>query len=147
VAGVLAVATFPRIRLVRDRVPDAEHVERVRRTLHRFDRWRPWMAGFYTALAVGYVALLVAAVTVLNGFRLQAQDRPALLGLFVGLGVGASLGLLGAHIADMLCVVFLGARNERLLVRYFDAVTALRGESADEPRPGVPGRPPPGPET
>jgi hypothetical protein len=106
---------------------DAEYVERVRRGIAQYDRWRGALVVFHASLAVVFVALLVAATEFV---RQWVNNIPGLgPGFMVGLAMGAALGLLAVKIAHGLVGALSSAgRYDRLLVRYHDILQELRRE-------------------
>jgi hypothetical protein len=113
-------------RLVRRfHVPDEEHVERVRRTLAKFDRWRWGPVLLYGSALIGSVGVSVAWIVL---FRSSLFPRPGLaaMGFLIGASVGMTLGFLMINAAHGLLDALLGFRNERLMIAYHDALEALR---------------------
>ncbi|QEH35613.1 hypothetical protein OJF2_41660 [Aquisphaera giovannonii] len=112
---------------------DEEHVERLRRSLASFDRWRRPLLALHLAAAVTYVAAVIAAVWALRGFAsMMGANAPGVApGFLIGLAAGASLGFLGVKIAHGLVDLALGLRNERLLVRYHDALREMEQEARE----------------
>jgi AcrR family transcriptional regulator len=115
---------------------DAEFVDRVRRGLARYDRLRGPLLALYLGLAVGFVALVIAAAEFIRGAAWPGLGP----GFAVGLALGTSLGLLAVKIAHGLVGALCGVgRAERLLVRHYDAARRFGGERADEERHAEPG--------
>jgi hypothetical protein len=109
---------------------DEEYVEKARRKLTRFERWRPWLIGLY----VFNLMLLVggASVVVLILQSVWKPGDPPLLwaGLVVGCIIGAWLGEVAYQVGHGLATGLFGLRNERLLVKYHDELQSVRRADA-----------------
>ena len=118
------------------RTTDAEHVARIRLAVARLDRARPWLVAWWLVLAVVWLGALIGFGVRINSMvNANAGNGnfpfPPWLSAPIGLGLGASLGLSGTHIAHHLVETLLGLRTERLLLRYHDELAAQRGDSDD----------------
>jgi len=110
-------------------VTDEEHVRRVRRTVAVYDRWRRPLLVFYAGMALALGGLLVATAWLLPGLmQLGMQAVPQ--GFFVGLYLGGMLGLLALKAVHGIVAYSATPRTERLLLRYYDALTELAQGSA-----------------
>jgi hypothetical protein len=89
---------------------------------------------FYTALAVGFLGLLVFAgytVNLIQGL-FQGNNVPVVwLGFIVGILLGIKLGLVALSVAHALALSLRSLRTERLLLRYHDALADLAKVHAD----------------
>ena len=115
-------------RASRDRcvVPDESYVERVRRGVRSFDRWRWPLIAFYGLILTAFIVFEVAVIRRLGTAisNLEGRVSPAFsLGLVMGLGLGVPF--LGA-LHGFFFVLLPKQRTERLLVAYHDAFEALR---------------------
>ncbi len=115
---------------------DEEHVERLRRTMATFDRWRRLLIVWHLALAIAFIGLIVAFSVLFHdvGRNLGVNVLGLGPGFIAGLAVGASLGMTAIHIGHKLVDLLLGYRNERLLIRYYDASRKPREEGEREAR-------------
>ena len=115
-------------------MPDAQYVERLRRTMALWDRYRPLLLVLYVAM----LGLFAWAVT--RGVQfLVALARPTdapwpVFGFMAGTILGVVVGWLFHFLIFGLSGGLLGFRSERLLVKYHDALTG-RGT----PRPPLAG--------
>lgn len=99
---------------------DAECVERVRRFVARYDRWRPALVALYGGLLIAFVVAVVVLVEALQGGVLWPALGP---GFAAGLALGALVGLTVIKLTHRLVGALVdGRRGDRLLVRYYDAV-------------------------
>ena len=114
---------FARLRLQR-RFSDEQCVEHVRRSLARFDRWRPLI--FWINL-IGMLALVAFVVlfTVIIG-SIEIENIPlGYAGFVVGIVLGAYAGLGAIQLTHVLGLSIFGVRNEELLVKYHDLARSL----------------------
>jgi hypothetical protein len=116
------------MRLPRGLAPRSndEYIERLRRNVAQFDRWRPWILGLYGIAAVLFFAGLFMCVVIFERVGLLAQLPLRWHGLLLGIVIGASIGVSAIKIAHGLGSMLFGLRNERLLVRYYDEVCKIR---------------------
>jgi hypothetical protein len=107
------------------RVNDAEYIERARRWVVWYDRWRLWYRFFAVAVVLFTIVVCVQGVQAIQDFNnIWPGARP---GFFLGFIVGIKLGFLCIGAAHLLVVSFgLDARKEKLLLRYHDALNDLR---------------------
>lgn len=109
--------------LARKPVSDGEYVERIRRGVAHFERWRRWEIGFYAALSVAWFAALVTLGWT-QFLKRQIQGLP--LGVGIGIIVGSLTGLTTIKLAHGLIFALVSSRRtEKLLLRYHDALAAL----------------------
>jgi fatty acid desaturase len=108
---------------------DKEYVERVRRSILWYDRFRWLMVVFYLAAT----AALVSLGFILIDFVLRGPMPGAWAGFAFGGLLGLLLGKLTHKVGHGLAQALDGAnRSERLLVRYYDALWNLGIENIDE---------------
>jgi hypothetical protein len=81
-------------------------------------------------LAIGFVGLLVMFGALLRGLMQWFNMQGLAPGFLIGLALGAMLGGLAVKIAHGLVSSLSPPRTERLLLRYFDALTEVARESA-----------------
>jgi hypothetical protein len=99
---------------------DAECVERVRRLVARYDRWRPALVALYGGLLIAFVAAVAVLVEELKRDGFWPALGPGFAG---GLALGAFVGLNAVMLGHRLAgVLSRGWRHDRLLVRYYDAL-------------------------
>jgi hypothetical protein len=99
---------------------DAAYVERVRRLIVRYDRWRPALIALYGGFLIAFVAAVAVLVEELRGGFLWPALGPGFKG---GLALGAFIGLNAVMLGHRLAgVLFHGRYHDRLLVRYYDTV-------------------------
>jgi hypothetical protein len=109
---------------------DEEHLRRVRLAVAAYDSCRRPLLALYIGLAIVYVGLLVAIGALLQALRQWGNMQGLAPGFFIGLALGAMLGGLAVQIGHGLVTFLLPPRTERLLLRYYDALTELAQESA-----------------
>jgi uncharacterized membrane protein len=107
-------------------VSDEQYVERVRRSVNSFDRWRRPLTILYVLLAVIHIGLFVAVVLLMDSFGRNLGMLGWPPGFLVGLSLGAMLGLSTIKSVHGLMNVLIGVHNERLLIRYHDALREIR---------------------
>jgi hypothetical protein len=114
-----------------NRVSDAEYIERLRRSLAKFQRFRRWLILGYAVLTVGFIGALVIIVALLRAIFQQNNLPDALVGLAIGFVFGFMLGSVALKLGHGLATTILDRRAERLLVKYHDTVqAALRSDEA-----------------
>jgi hypothetical protein len=118
---------------------DEEYVQRVRRQVAFFNRWRrPWVAICIVLL----LALLVAAVMVVETLQRLAQGiggQGVTPGLVIGLMMGAMLGLQAIGLTFGLVVGFRADRTALLLLIYHDALKSPTEEPVLQNLSSAPG--------
>lgn len=112
--------------------PDERHIERLRRTLISFDRWAGFLKGLYLLAALVFLVTIVATLVHLAELgrffgKIGAGITP---GFLLGVLIGFGSGFLAIKVLHGLIEVFTGLRNERLLIRYYDAYQELEAEVA-----------------
>jgi hypothetical protein len=113
--------------LGRIQASDDEHIERLRRDIARFDRWRRPLLILYTIGAISFVATFVLAVVFVERLARGLGHRGGWWsGFFVGAMLGCGLGLSGLKLAHGIFDLLLAHRNERLLIEYHDVLQKLR---------------------
>src|SRR4051794_38136790 len=102
---------------------DEQHIERLRRTMATFDRWRRPLIVWHLLIAVGFIGLLAAFAVFIGdiGRNWGMGVRGLGPGFILGVVLGAWLGLTAIKIGHELVNLLLGYRSERLLIRYYDA--------------------------
>jgi hypothetical protein len=107
---------------------DDEFVETVRKTVTRFDRWKPWLlllvAVLHLAPVVGTLILLALLEGMLQEFvnlGIQPNAKHVWWFLSVGVAFGVGIGHSIHSFFTQLAHFVSGMRTERLLVRYYDA--------------------------
>jgi hypothetical protein len=111
------------------RPSDAEFVERVRRSIAWYERFRWPAVIFYLALTAGLIGLGVALFNFI-----QAAPMPGVWpGFFIGVILGALFGKLAYKIGHGLAIALTGShRSEELLVRYHDALHEVAIKSVQD---------------
>jgi hypothetical protein len=112
---------------------DEEHVQRVRRTIASWDRWRRWFLAFYAAMGLLVLGLAVAMTRLVDRLQgIPGNNAPgAWLGFIVGLMLATMLGFLMLSVVHGLIMSLSSLRTERLLLRYHDALAVLAKEHAN----------------
>jgi hypothetical protein len=101
-------------------VPEEELIDRLRRTLAFWDRWRYWSIVAHIGLLAAVLSLYVLGGQVF--MRLGQNGNLALLGFAAGALMGMVLGWATAGIIHGLIFSIAGFQSERLLLRYYDSV-------------------------
>jgi hypothetical protein len=114
---------------VRRRFPisDDEYIENIRCAIGKIDRQRSWLIAFHGIMLAGAIALgFFAGFAVRQMMALGGGNQAAwLVGVGLGMTIGASLGALVLHSIHGLMISIFPMRTERLLIRYHDAVQLL----------------------
>jgi hypothetical protein len=93
------------------------------------ERLRRPLLFFYIGGAISFIGLLIFAAVALQGLKQMAiQGLGA--GFFIGFSVGLMLGGLAMQLVHGLFTALMPQRTERLLLRYYDALTELAEQSA-----------------
>jgi sterol desaturase/sphingolipid hydroxylase (fatty acid hydroxylase superfamily) len=102
---------------------DEERIERLRRNITTFDRWRRVFIVLNLVAFLALVAAFVAALSMMDGMVKSFGQRAGGSGLGFGFGfiLGMFIGLYTLYILHGWYVIFFGLRNERLLIRFYDA--------------------------
>ena len=108
---------------------DEEHMRRVRLAVAAYDRWR-WRRPLLALYTIGFVGLLVTVGALLQGLMQWGNMQGLAPGFLIGLALGVMLGGLVVKLGHGLMTLLLPLRTERLLLRYYDALTELAQESA-----------------
>ena len=108
----------------RTRVSDEKHVDHIRRTVSRMDRWRRPLLVFWIAVLIAYLGLYIATIVIV-GQLVLGKNNILIAGFFVGTILGAMLGQLAAKLAHALLTTLNSLRTERLMLRYHDVIAAL----------------------
>jgi hypothetical protein len=119
---------------------DDEFVETVRKTVTRFDRWKPWLlllvAVLHLAPVVGTLILLALLEGMLQEFvnlGIQPNAKHVWWFLSVGVAFGVGIGHSVHLFLTQVALIVSGYRTERLLLRYYDAC-----EDSSENEPSTP---------
>jgi hypothetical protein len=112
------------LRLPR-RLSDEECVEHARRSLARFDRWRPWIFSIYLVGMVAFVALLVLFVVIIDSTGKFGNLPLSWAGFVLGIVLGVGAGQGAVQLVHGLVLSISGLRNEELLVKYHDLARSL----------------------
>lgn len=121
---------------------DAEHIEMIRRQIRSFDRFRPWLIAIWGILFLAFLTLSVALPQHFANKVFANNPGQAWLGFVNGFVFGSAFGLLALKTAHGLVLSIVTHRNERLLLRYYDAFQAIaRGEIIAPPVGGDESRP------
>nr|MBA3354103.1 hypothetical protein [Blastocatellia bacterium] len=108
------------------KLSDDEFVERLRRGIGSFDRFRPWIILFWLGLAIGIAPALLWAwngamkIAALGNLGQPANAGVIGFGLIAGVGMGIAIGNFADRVVGQLLQAVWGYRTERLLVRYYD---------------------------
>jgi hypothetical protein len=116
---------------------DDEFVETVRKTVTRFDRWKPWLillvAVLNLAPVVGTLILLALLEGMLQQFAnlgIQPNAKHVWWFLSVGVAFGVGIGHSIHSFFTQLAQFVSGMRTERLLLRHYGAHQEHRGEES-----------------
>jgi hypothetical protein len=116
----------PLTSLIRPRQSsDAVYIERMRKSLLWWDRWRWIGVAVYVVVIVALLCVMLNLVEVVR--ELEFFEQPEML-VFIGVGIGASLGFNLHHCVWGLILMLSGLRSERLLVQYRDRFGDLTDE-------------------
>lgn len=118
------------------RASDEEYIERVRRGIAAYDRWRRLLLAFYALAAIVLVGFLVLWFGSWQGQmqQLSHSENPYVgLGFLIGLAVGTMSGIMVIAVINVLGNLLFGLRGERLMIRYHDALQGSCPKLAEEP--------------
>lgn len=111
---------------------DDLHVERVRRSIAIFDRWRWLFVAFYGTCMIVLVGLALSIPSLFNWFvQIAGNNQAVFWGFGVGASIGASFGMIAHSVVSNLFKCLFGLRNERLMIRYYDAARGNPQERDD----------------
>ncbi len=101
---------------------DDEHIERIRRSMATFDRFRRPLMIFYVVLTFAVIGVSVACVMLLESLNrsLGNQTRGIGPGFILGMMLGIGFGVLALKCGHGLGAILFGYRNERLMIHYYD---------------------------
>ncbi|MFN0196066.1 MAG: hypothetical protein ACKVT0_04930 [Planctomycetaceae bacterium] len=109
---------------------DAEYVERVRKGIEQWDRWK-WFfssASIFVVITLGWS--LHMGIQKMLGLALRANVPNVWDGIILGGAIGITVGFIIENLlSNMLLPLFEGQRTERMLVQYYDAVHGKAGET------------------
>jgi hypothetical protein len=127
------------MRWVRDRVnePDEKYVERLRKVLAWYDRRRWFFVGIYGFLLVGSLGMIIAWTILIQRFDhdfLHTGNHSIAFAFRFGTTIGLVAGCMVSYVLYGLKFVLVCLRDQRLLIRYYDAVEQARqtGQEAGE---------------
>jgi cytochrome bd-type quinol oxidase subunit 2 len=103
---------------------DEEHIERLRRTMKTWDRWRPWFIVIHSLALVAFLAITIGIAEGLNR-NWPNNPGPVWLGFLLGIPAGGMVGMVAHKIAHGFVWAIAGHRSEHLLLRYYDAVQTI----------------------
>lgn len=113
---------------------DDEYIERIRKLVSWYDRWKWLAAPLVAVIAVAPVAMAIILANSLVGFinRMGNNANAQLIwaGVAGGVIMGAGLGQVLHSALAQLQQLFTGQRTERLLLRYYDAFHSSLEETA-----------------
>jgi hypothetical protein len=113
---------------------DQVHIERLRRSILAYERWRSFLVALYLVAFAGLmllsVCLIVFATRMGQNFGQAAVGTTP--GFVIGIVLGASFGLTTVKVVHGLLDAVFGLRNERLLIRFHDAYRDLCQQSPGE---------------
>ncbi|MGC8642426.1 MAG: hypothetical protein ACP5XB_21405 [Isosphaeraceae bacterium] len=103
---------------------DEQYVERVRKSLRSFDRCRWFLAWLHGLLLVVWLGLAVAMTILMQKISafLGAGNFWGPAGFLIGMMLGIPYALGFVHYLHGLLNALVGLRNERLMIRYHDAL-------------------------
>jgi hypothetical protein len=111
-------------------VSDEEHIERIRRSIALWDRFRIWLLFLYGAGLVAAVWALVYGIAAIWGIVPGNAGLP-LLGFAVGTVLGYMIGWALSHLLDGIVFGLSGLRSERLLLRYHDILNPVSTQMSE----------------
>lgn len=137
---------FPRC-FVRSSGDEAAYIERMRRSIAWWDRWR-WLGVAFHVILIGLVlwgsTCIVELIRRFHGMDPQAAMPETVV--LLGVTLCAKLGFILQHSAGGLLNAIFGLRTERLAIAYHDAIEQhcrRRGEEAAA-KPNLPADDPDG---
>ncbi len=102
---------------------DAEYVERVRKGVEQWDRWKWFFASASIFIVLSLLLGINEGIQKMLGLALRANVPNAWDGIILGGAIGITIGFIIENLlSNMLLPLFEGQRTERLLVQYYDAV-------------------------
>jgi len=111
---------------------DSEYVERIRRAVALHDRWRWVPITIRGSLVIAFIAIMVAAVNVVQLAGNLGNPPAAWAGFVIGAILGILVGSLGINLAHSFVDTLRSWRGEQLMVRYYDALRELGFLSGSE---------------
>lgn len=118
------------------RPTEAGRIERIRRNIRAMDRMRPWLIAFHVLAAIVLVVMSIAIAKKFDALLWANNPGPAQIGVLVGLAYGMGIGILALKLGHGLGWALFGYRNERLLLRYYDAFQAIARVEINAPPVG-----------
>jgi hypothetical protein len=114
--------------------PDELRIERLRRAVASFDRWGGFLKSLYLLSALVFLVTFILTLMFLADLgrffgKIGAGIAP---GFLLGMTIGSWFGFMVINLLHGLLEVFSGLRNERLLIRYYDAYRELGEQLAQD---------------
>ncbi len=113
------------MRGAKGQLSDEEFIDRMRRVVERFHRWRPWLIGFHVIMLCVVLSLLFCFQSELNRLALLHVN---FFGFWLGIVLGFMVGDLTARSVKGIFDALFGVRTETLLLKYHDELVQLRAE-------------------
>lgn len=101
---------------------DDEFVEKLRRRITLFDRWRPWFICVSLAVLAATIWVFIKVISLLIGLVQPANAAFPMMGFALGTVAGLSFGFTIAKLLHGLIFAFGGFRAERLLLKHYVAI-------------------------
>lgn len=114
----MAFLSFPK------RLSDDEYIEKLRRSMEFWNRWRYVMLIANIGLIIAFGVVAERGVMFVLNMALPPGNAPAnwpLAGFVCGATMGMAMGWFSWHSLQQLIEAIGGFRSERLLLKYYDA--------------------------
>jgi hypothetical protein len=118
---------LPLSRRLQGRLPDAEYIERVRKSVRWWDRWRWAGVALYLVIIATIIWLAFRLVDLLRALQAPVLLQNAQIEAIVLIGIiaGLHLGFIAHSAIWGVIQALAGLRNERLLIQYHDRLGEL----------------------
>lgn len=112
------------------RQTDDEYVDKIQRSIDRWDRWGIWLMLGYAAIIIAMIWWIVDMMQGLPGLIGQL-NIPAQQGAQIGGAIGLGIGFSFSGVIGVFVMAGMGFRRERLLLKYYDASHVMPSDEKD----------------